>query len=59
MCSNQLFRAGGAEGDVDDKVIQEEYKNWKKNTPYLYNNVFTTALEWPSLTVDWLPERRM
>ena len=31
-------------------------KIWKKNTPFLYDLVMTHALEWPSLTVQWLPE---
>uniref|UniRef100_A0A667WA29 Retinoblastoma binding protein 4, like n=1 Tax=Myripristis murdjan TaxID=586833 RepID=A0A667WA29_9TELE len=37
-------------------VINEEYKIWKKNTPFLYDLVMTHALEWPSLTVQWLPD---
>lgn len=37
--------------------MNEEYKIWKKNTPFLYDMVVTHALEWPSLTVQWLPER--
>jgi hypothetical protein len=36
-------------------MIDEEYKIWKKNTPFLYDLVMTHALEWPSLTVQWLP----
>ncbi|CAI5970970.1 unnamed protein product [Closterium sp. NIES-65] len=31
---------------------------WKKNTPFLYDLVITHALEWPSLTVQWMPERQ-
>jgi histone-binding protein RBBP4 len=38
--------------------LNEEYKIWKKNTPFLYDLVMTHALEWPSLTVQWLPEVR-
>jgi len=38
--------------------VNEEYKIWKKNTPFLYDLVVTHALEWPSLTVQWLPVRR-
>lgn len=49
--------AGDAE-DVEEKVINEEYKIWKKNTPFLYDLVMTHALEWPSLTVQWLPDVR-
>ncbi|PQP96085.1 WD-40 repeat-containing protein MSI1 [Prunus yedoensis var. nudiflora] len=29
----------------------------EKNTPFLYDLVITHALEWPSLTVEWLPDR--
>jgi len=39
----------------DERLADEEYKIWKKNTPYLYDFVMTNALEWPSLTVQWLP----
>jgi histone-binding protein RBBP4 len=42
--------------EVDEKIIAEEYKIWKKNTPFLYELVMTNALEWPSLTVQWLPD---
>ena len=42
------------EGD-DDQVINEEYKIWKKNSPFLYDLMISHALEWPSLTVSWLP----
>ena len=38
-------------------MIAEEYKIWKKNTPFLYDCVVTHALDWPSLTVDWMEER--
>ena len=45
--------------DADEseyQVINEEFKIWKKNCPFLYDIVVTHALEWPSLTCDWLPE---
>jgi histone-binding protein RBBP4 len=38
-----------------EKLINDEYMMWKKNTPFLYELVMTHALEWPSLTVEWLP----
>ncbi|TFJ84140.1 hypothetical protein NSK_004613 [Nannochloropsis salina CCMP1776] len=41
--------------EAQDKMIAEEYKIWKKNSPFLYDLVMTHALEWPSLTVQWLP----
>lgn len=37
-------------------IRDEEYKIWKKNTPYLYDTVGSYELEWPSLTVSWFPE---
>ncbi|UYV77566.1 lin-53 [Cordylochernes scorpioides] len=43
-------------GAVEERVINEEYKIWKKNTPFLYDLVMTHALEWPSLTAQWLPD---
>jgi len=38
-----------------DRLIQDEYKVWKKNSPFLYDSVVSTALEWPSLTCQFLP----
>uniref|UniRef100_A0A7E4UX98 Probable histone-binding protein lin-53 n=1 Tax=Panagrellus redivivus TaxID=6233 RepID=A0A7E4UX98_PANRE len=44
------------EESYEERLINEEYKVWKKNTPFLYDMVMTHALEWPSLTVQWLPD---
>jgi histone-binding protein RBBP4 len=41
---------------VDQKVINEEYKTWKKNSPFLYDLLFGTALAWPTLTTQWFPD---
>ncbi|ELW48889.1 Histone-binding protein RBBP4 [Tupaia chinensis] len=41
---------------VEKHVINEEYKIWKKNTPFLYDLVMTHALECSSLTAQWLPD---
>ena len=35
-----------------------QYKIWKKNSPFLYDLIVTHALEWPSLTCQWLPDKR-
>jgi len=40
---------------LEERLIDSEYKVWKKNTPYLYDTIMTHALEWPSLTCEWLP----
>ncbi|VDK44972.1 unnamed protein product [Anisakis simplex] len=45
-----------SEEGYEERLINEEYKIWKKNTPFLYDMVMTHALEWPSLTVQWLPD---
>jgi len=53
---------GGVEDEETtslEQTINEEYKIWKKNTPFLYDLVLTHALEWPSLTVQWLPDKRV
>ena len=39
-----------------EKTINEEYKIWKKNAPFLYDLVISHALEWPSLTIQWFPD---
>ena len=41
---------------MENQMIQEEYKVWKKNSPFLYDKVLTHSLEWPSLTVQWQNE---
>lgn len=43
----------------EDQIINEEYKIWKKNTPFLYDVLITNGLEWPSLTINWLPTKSM
>ena len=41
---------------AEQRIIDEEYRVWKKNSPFLYDIVMTHSLDWPSLTVQWLPE---
>ncbi|XP_051147194.1 WD-40 repeat-containing protein MSI1-like [Andrographis paniculata] len=42
-------------GEAEERLINEEYKDWRRNVPFLYDTVITHALDWPSLTVEWLP----
>lgn len=49
--SFQAVAAAAAAADAE----MEEYLNWKKNTPVLYDLVMSHPLEWPSLTVQWFP----
>ncbi|ODV93639.1 hypothetical protein PACTADRAFT_46062, partial [Pachysolen tannophilus NRRL Y-2460] len=39
--------------------IQEEYKLWRKNCHYMYDFISETALTWPSLSIQWLPEQEV
>lgn len=43
---------------TEEKLIGEEYKQWMQNAPQLYNLVITQLIEWPSITVEWLPNRQ-
>lgn len=54
--SNRATEANAAlAAQLEERLIQQEYKIWKKNTPFLYDFVMTHGLEWPSLTCQWLP----
>ena len=37
-----------------ETIIRHEYKLWKKNVPFIYDTLISKALDWPSLSVDWL-----
>lgn len=41
---------------VNNRIINEEYKIWKKNAVFLYDIMYSRALEWPTLTCQWLPD---
>lgn len=43
--------------NIEDQIINEEYKIWKKNSPFLYDTLYSHCLVWPSLTVEWFPNR--
>ncbi len=53
-----LFPEDEFEGE-EDQIINEEYKIWKYNSPYLYDTLLIGAIEWPSMTVSFLPEVEM
>ena len=46
------------EEKMAEKIINEEYKTWKKNAPFLYDMMLSNALEWPTLTTQWLPDKQ-
>ena len=59
-----LFQMGDKDNDqfdeaVEERVINEEYKIWKKHSPFFYDTLYSHALTWPSLTVEWMPSRDM
>ncbi|ORX92984.1 WD40-repeat-containing domain protein [Clohesyomyces aquaticus] len=43
---------------TEQKLINEEYKIWKKNSVFLYDLMFGKALDWPTLTAQWLPDKK-
>eukprot|EP00984_Skeletonema_dohrnii_P034970 scaffold34579_cov112-Skeletonema_dohrnii-CCMP3373.AAC.1 len=61
MTDNTAASAASADdlaAQLEERLIHQEYKIWKKNTPFLYDYVMTHGLEWPSLTCQWLPTTR-
>lgn len=40
----------------DEKSIQSEYMQWRKNIQHLYNLVLNHALDWPALSVQFFPD---
>ena len=41
---------------MKQKLINEEYKIWKKHAPFLYDVMLSRALDWPTLTTQWFPD---
>lgn len=41
-----------SEVDLDD-----EYKNWESSIPFMYDSLIRHSLNFPSMTVEWLPYR--
>lgn len=37
-------------------IINQEYKQWKKEAPYKYDLALLRSLQWPSTTFQWLPQ---
>lgn len=42
---------------LEKRKVNEEYQIWETNSPYLYEFVIKHNLEWPSLMVEWFPNR--
>eukprot|EP01127_Copromyxa_protea_P019061 TRINITY_DN6104_c0_g1_i1.p1 TRINITY_DN6104_c0_g1~~TRINITY_DN6104_c0_g1_i1.p1 ORF type:complete len:413 (-),score=74.46 TRINITY_DN6104_c0_g1_i1:76-1314(-) len=40
-----------------EATAEDTYRIWKKNAPYLYDVMISRNLLWPSLTVEWFPEK--
>ncbi|KAH0856913.1 hypothetical protein HID58_085174 [Brassica napus] len=45
----------GSKEDAGMDQVEEDFSIWKKNTPFLYDLMISNPLEWPSLTVHWVP----
>lgn len=39
-----------------DQSIQDKYRTWKKNSPFLYDYISTYSVLWPSLNVQFFPD---
>lgn len=44
------------EHQLREKIVNEEFKIWKKTVPLLYDTVYSRALDFPSLSIAWLPD---
>lgn len=51
-------RAEDEQEALEQKLINEEYKIWKKNSVFLYDIMYGCALQWPTLTTQWLPDKK-
>jgi WD40 repeat protein len=40
--------------EQEDQIINSEFRMWKKNTPYLYDTLICHAIQWPSLSCQWI-----
>ncbi|KAG5460913.1 MAG: hypothetical protein BJ554DRAFT_6984 [Olpidium bornovanus] len=40
---------------VRERIILEEFKIWKKNSPFLYDLVVSRSVDRPTSTLQWLP----
>lgn len=43
------------EEDEEARKIEEAHKVWERNAFLMYDVAFSKNLEWPALTVEWLP----
>jgi hypothetical protein len=58
IASEEFSAAEHADKINEQKIINEEYKIWKKNAPFLYDLILSTALDWPTLTTQWFPDKQ-
>ncbi|ETN44566.1 uncharacterized protein HMPREF1541_10236 [Cyphellophora europaea CBS 101466] len=56
--SEEFTAAENTEKNNEQQIINEEYKTWKKNAPFLYDMILSTALDWPTLTTQWFPDKQ-
>ncbi|CAK9436736.1 uncharacterized protein LODBEIA_P12580 [Lodderomyces beijingensis] len=50
-----MAEEGSKEDETRELSVKEEYQLWRKNCRYMYEFVSETAMTWPSLTIQWLP----
>jgi histone-binding protein RBBP4 len=47
----------GADAHEGEQIQEKRHNIWKKNAPYLYDVIMTKELAWPTLTLEWFPEK--
>ncbi|KAI3386298.1 hypothetical protein SNEBB_007639 [Seison nebaliae] len=43
----------------EQRVLNDEYKIWRKNVPFLYDVMMNQVLQWPSLTIQIMQDIRV
>lgn len=55
IVDRKRVREGKMADEAGTDQVEEDFSVWKKNTPFLYDLMISNPLEWPSLTVHWVP----
>ncbi|KAL8453627.1 hypothetical protein Emed_000762 [Eimeria media] len=53
--SNNNSSSNSRKSEVEAAWAETEHRNWRVNSGVLYDVVLSIPLDWPSLTVEWLP----
>ncbi|KAH8584070.1 WD repeat [Cryptosporidium sp. chipmunk genotype I] len=51
----QVLTSNEGSTTLNNNVEDDIQYIWRRNCPYLYDTMLSYTLEWPTLTIDWLP----